>query len=226
MKILEQEDINTYFVCLVHDLKTPLLAQQKILDLFLNNTFGQITPVQREVLLEFQKSEKYLMNMVSDMLSSYLYENNQVKLKKEIFAFSEFLEEIISENSVLSDEKQIYSDIKSALVFADKSQIKRAVINLISNAIKYSCKNSEILIKSEIKDNEMIFSITNKSSYLLPKDMENFFEKFRTNNPYDSGLGLYIVKQIIKAHEGSTFVKTGKDNTCTFGFKVPIVVSF
>jgi len=212
----------TYFACLVHDLKTPLLAQERIIELFLNNTFGEINSVQREVLTEFHKSTKYLQGLVVDILSMYLYENNKVRLNKEFFNFDEFVENIINEMSVLSDGKQICSHILPVQIFADKTQLKRAVINLISNSIRYSCRNNTILIKSEIINNEIVFSITNKSSYPLPKNLNNFFEKFKTNNPYSSGLGLYIVEQIINVHEGKIFVKRGKNNTCTFGFKIPV----
>lgn len=222
MNSLEYTQKDTYFACLVHDLKTPLCTQQKIIELFLNNTFGEITPVQREVLTEFQKSAKYLISIVSDMLSSYLYENNQIRLNKELFDFSLFMEEIINELSVCLNGKQIFLEISPVYLFADKNQIKRTVINLISNAITYSSKNAVIKVKAKIFNGRFIFSINNKSSYLLPKDIKELFEKFRTKNPYGSGLGLYIVKQIVEAHSGNIFVERGKDNTCTFGFKIPV----
>ena len=222
MKITKQkEDINTYFACLVHDLKTPLCAHQKIIELFLNNTFGKLTPIQRDILTEFQKSTKYLNSIVSDMLSSYLYENNQIRLNKEIFDFALFMEGIINELSVLLNDKQIHFEVSPIYLFADKTQIKRTVINLISNAITYSHKNAEITVKAKSFNGKFIFSVKNKASYLLPKEIKELFEKFRTKKPYGSGLGLYIVKQIIEAHNGKIFVKKGKDNTCIFGFKIP-----
>lgn len=211
---------DTYFACLVHDLKTPIYAQKQIIDLFLNNTFGEITAAQRDVLIEFQKSAEYLGNLISDILSSYLYENGQVRLNKEKFDFSEFTKEIIKELFICKN--QIRLEISPLILCADKAQMKRAIINLVANAVKYSIKDSKILIKAKKINDEIHFKITNKSSYLLPKDMKSFFEKFKTQEPYNSGLGLYIVKQIITAHKGSVFVRKERGNTCTFGFKIPV----
>lgn len=223
-----RESKNTDFACLAHDLKTPISAQIRIIDLILENSFGGITRAQREVLLELRNSCEYMRNLVQNIVSAYSLENNRSYLRKDIFNVRDVISETISELSFLSEEKHQFltyiTESKSSWLMGDKIQIKRCMVNLVSNAITYSPKNSEIIIKSDKSQNEFIFSVTNKSSYLLPCDLEGCFDKFRSGNLYgSSGLGLYVVKKIILAHDGRVFVKRNNNNSCTFGFKMPVL---
>ena len=223
----ETEDRQSVFACLAHDLKTPIFAQLKILDLILSNNFGEITHAQREVMIELRNSCVYMKNLSQNILSLYSFLNNQMKLQNEIFCPNEVIKEIIQELSVFSEEKHQWltyiTESGSSCFLGDKIQIKRCMVNLVSNAIAHSPVNSEIIIKSDKTRNEFIFSVTNKSSYPLPETMEMFFDKFKTiNSQGSSGLGLYIVKQIILAHNGRVFAKKNENNSCTFGFKIPV----
>lgn len=221
------EDKPSVFAYLAHDLKTPIFAQLKILDLILGNNFGEITQAQREIMIELKNSCEYMKNLSQNILSLYSFLNHKMKFQKEIFCPNQVIQEIIQELSVFSEEKNqsltYITESKSSYLIGDKIQIKRCMINLISNAITYSPVNSEIIIKSDKTENEFIFSVTNKSSYLLPEIIEPFFDKFKTiNSQGNSGLGLYIVKQIILACDGNVFAKKNENNSCTFGFKIPV----
>ncbi|MBR6163224.1 HAMP domain-containing histidine kinase [bacterium] len=219
-----EEDKNSDFACLVHDLKTPVSAQARIIDLFLSGSFGTITTAQREVLAELRNSCGYMKNLVQDILFLYSFENRQIALKKEVFDFRELINDIMTELSVLGREKEqilsLITETQNSYFTGDKHQIRRCVVNLISNAIAYAPENSEIIIKFDKTQNELIFSTTNKASYLLPEDLERCFKKFKSC--FGSGLGLYIVKQIISAHRGTVFAKKNKNNSCSLGFILPI----
>ncbi len=221
------EGKNSIFAYLAHDLKTPILAQSKILDLILENRFGAITSPQREVIAELRNSCEYMKHLVQDIISLYKFENHQMILRNEVFCVREVINEVIQELSVLSSAKHLLltfiTETNPSYLTGDRIQIKRCIINLMSNAITYSTENSEIIIKSDKTQNELIFSVMNKSSFLLPEVMESFFDKFKSNHfQGNSGLGLYIVKQIISAHRGSVFVNKIKNNACVFGFKIPV----
>ena len=134
-----REDKNSVFACLAHDLKTPICAQTKILDLILGNNFGRITRAQREVFLELRKSCVYMENLVRNVVSVYSFENNQMYLRKEYFDVREVINETVSEICSISAEKyQVLTYITesfSSYITADKIQIRRCIVNLVSNAI-------------------------------------------------------------------------------------------
>lgn len=220
---ITETDKNLFFACLAHDLKTSVSAQLGILNMLLKNCFGKLTPKQKTIVAEMKKSNEYLLNLTLNVLHSHLYENNQIILSKKQFSFLNLINDIINELSPLFTEKEqkVFADLKSDYIFADELELRRAVVNLIGNAIVYSQKGSSIRIKSEVDNEKFIFSIENKSSYLLPENMEEFFNKFKKKYPNGSGLGLYIVKQIILAHGGNVFAGHNGDNTCHFGFWLP-----
>jgi signal transduction histidine kinase len=205
---------------LIHDLKTPIIAQERILDLLLKNTFGELTTSQAEIISQIKNSCKYLENIVYSAMDYYRFNNtNQIKVKKEIFNFKTLLTEIIDDVKPLAKENNQTFNItcQSDKILADKFQIRRVVINFISNAIKYADKNSEIKIDAQQKNNNFVFSIKNNTKKI--ENINRIFNKFESTT--NSGLGLYFVKQIITLHNGSVFAEMEKENMCNLGFVIP-----
>ena len=114
----------------------------------------------------------------------------------------------------------------------EKEQLHQVISNLLNNAIKYTPPHGNIEIKSEIKDNLLIFSIKDSGIGLTEEERGRIFRQFgkveRFGQGYDvmsegSGLGLYISKKIIELHGGEIWVESeGRNNGSTFYFSLPI----
>ena len=223
------KEMSTYIATLIHDLKTPVTAQISAVELLLNNTFGKLNSDQKEILEQIKQSCEYSKNLIYCILDTYLYENGQIKPKPEKFNWNNLINNIINETSALAKEKAqnivIKSEITEKEIFADKFQIKRAIINLISNAIKYGFSNSTIEIETTQNQKDIIFNVKNCSKYINTEMSENFFSKFVRNkndkNSMNCGLGLYLTKKIISAHNGKVFGECKKTGECNFGFSLP-----
>lgn len=225
-----QEQRETYIATLSHDLKTPTIAQIRALELLLSGQLGILNDEQKEMVKLTLDSCNYMYDMVYTLLSTCKFESGEVVLKYSSFDIVELIRESIHEISNLSKENStdiIFSPgMDCFTVSADKIELKRVVINLISNAISYAFSNTEINVSVRIVDNFVELRVKNSSSYIEPDKMQRIFRKYVTHsekyNKVGVGLGLYLSKKIVEAHEGKIIAESSKSQTNTFGFLIPV----
>jgi len=224
------EQRETFVATLTHDLKTPTIAQIKALDLLLNDQMGPLNDEQRELLLLTKDSCNFMYEMLSTLLTTYKYENGDYVLNYEKCNLITITEEVINEFESMIKEKNITIRInKKGNTFdtdCDKMQIKRVLTNILGNGISYAYNDTEILVTVKQNRNNIGIEIKNKSSYINPETMENLFKKYVSHaakfNKVGFGLGLYLSKQIIDAHQGKIYAKSFADNHNIFGFILPL----
>ncbi|OKZ82381.1 MAG: hypothetical protein BHW07_01625 [Clostridium sp. CAG_433_25_7] len=231
-----EERKETFVATLTHDLKTPTIAQIKAIDLLLNQTFGSLNQNQIEFLEQIKNSCKYMYDLIFTILDTYLYDSGQIKIQFEEFDLRKLIDESINEISNLLIEKEQNIKIKSTLnnnnICGDKFQLKRVIINLLSNAIIYGNKESNIELILNEDENNIILNVKNKSGYIPDDKILDLYEKFKRKDNIKfhksgSGLGLYLSKQIIMGHNGDIFAKSDKEEqSCTFGFSLPKKFNF
>jgi len=175
-------------------------------------------------------SSHYMYSMVETLVSTYKYENGEVVLNYENFNLLTLIEETIAEQDELIRKSQVNIKIESKVVEpyinADKLQLKRVIENLISNGVSYGYKDSVLTILiNEVKENnipKVCVKFINNSPYMTPETISNIFKRYVSHadkfNRVGAGLGLYLFKQIIDAHNGNVFVTSSKDDINTFGF--------
>lgn len=221
---------NSFIATLTHDLKTPTIAQIRALDLFLNEAFGAISEEQKLMLEQIKHSCQYMYDLIFTILDTYIYDNGLTKINPVKFNMQDLINETIRGLSNLLSERnqklRINVDLVSSNIVADKLQLKRVIINLFSNAITHGFKNSEIEVFVGENDENMKFEIKNKSEYIAEGQMKEIFEKYKHKENSKSmktstGLGLYLSKQIIDAHNGKMYAHSDKDQNCVFGFEIP-----
>lgn len=228
-KIKEQRE--SFVATLTHDLKTPTLAQIRMIELLLDDAFGKTSLMQKEMLNQILKSCKYMQQMISYVLSTYKFENGKANLVKEDFNLAGLIEECCLELNSLNVDKNLKFitkfNIKNPIAEGDRAQLKRVIINMISNAVSYAFNNTEIEIVLEENDNDIIFYTVNKSPYMSKDVLNHIFDKYVSGsactkfNKTGTGLGLYLSEQIITAHNGKIFAESFDDNRNKIGFSVP-----
>lgn len=225
-----EEMKNTFIATITHDLKTPTVAQIKALDLLLNESFGPLTDSQKEIILQTKNSCNYMSNLIFLIIDTYMHENGRVQINKEEFDIKILIEDTINEIKNLLIEKQqnitIISKVNPNFVYGDKFQIKRVIINLVSNAINHGYEKTNIEILLDENDDSTTLIVKNHSNQISQNELEHIFDKYKQieNQRFkkaSSGLGLYLSRKIIDAHFGKMIAKSTEDDISYFGFSIP-----
>ncbi len=112
---------------------------------------------------------------------------------------------------------------------ADSSRLERILVNLISNALKYSAADAPVTIHAERSAREVILSVTDTGVGMDAEIQEQLFKPFfraeATRRIKGIGLGLYITAQLVKAHGGRIWVKSAPGKGSTFFFSIPIYIA-
>lgn len=223
-----QSQRETFVASLGHDLKNPTIAQIRGLELLLKGEFGIINNEQKELLEMILDSCKYMNSMLATLLATYKNTDGIVSLNYSLFSFEDLVHECISEMTYVAKEKGVLISLEKEVVAeiqADKVQIKRVIMNLLSNGIKYAYKNSVLKIRVKSNSQKTEFEFENASPY-IPKDKQQaIFAQYvsyaDTHKEIGIGLGLFASKKIVEAHNGKIFVKSFKEERNVFGFSIP-----
>ncbi len=219
----------TFLAMVTHDLKSPVNAEICALELLLKNKTSSLDGVQHEIIGDILGAAKYMKNLVENILQKYKCENGKQVMHKTLFSLEMLTIQCIEEVKYLLEDKQLEislnSSIKNIETYFDCLEIKRVIHNLLINAIEYSNKNSNIQINLFEKDNSVAFSITNSGIGINFETQEQIFDKLESfaqkNKSLGTGLGLYISKKIIDAHNGEIHVESDGNNYTTFTFTLP-----
>ena len=229
----EKENYNLkeeFIAALTHDLKVPIIAQDKTFDLFLQDKFGGLTDIQKEVILKLKESNNDLYEMVNSILETYKIEHRGIELKieKEINV-EEFLINCISgfENVIKPMGKEIHFHSKTPIAADfDPFLIKRVINNLIMNSIKHSTKTDKIDIHLNKTADNFSIDIIDYGEGIDEENIKKIFNKYYsiTNKGarVSTGLGLYLSNKIVKKHKGSIEVESKKNEGSIFRIILPI----
>lgn len=205
--IKEQENIRKRLTGdISHELKTPLTNIQSHLEAMID---GIWEPTEKRLLSVKEEAER-LSSLVSDMQKLNKYDESSIKLKKDNVNISDIICFVIFQFSNLAKSKNINIEYekKNINLYCDKDKITQALVNILSNAIRYSNEGSTIFIEEKLKDNKVIISIEDQGIGISEEDLKYVFERFyradksRTRATGGTGIGLTIVKSIVSSHGG------------------------
>ncbi|NMG19961.1 hybrid sensor histidine kinase/response regulator [Brasilonema bromeliae] len=219
---------------LTHDLRTPLVAADRMLHLFHQEMFCAISPDMKEAIFAMIRSNQNLLEMVNNLLEVYRFEAGKKNLQLESWNMRQIVEEIVQELTPLVIEKGLAINIDSsnldqqdetaAVVKGDRLELRRVIANLVGNAIKFTdtgsvnIRVSETPIKPEGKT-WVIIEVQDTGFGIAPEDQATIFERFRQgkNKRAGSGLGLHLSQRIIESHKGKidVFSELGKGSVFT-----------
>ena len=226
----ELETVKEDFVAtLTHDLKVPIIAETNMIDLFLNENFGQISEKQRLALKNMQASNKELLDLVQTVLETYKLRDNRMTLYRENILLKGFIDEIIDEMASIAKKTSneiIFEPERDIRVFADRLQLKRVLKNIIQNAISYGSPKTPIEISIGEIPEFVIIKIKDYGAGIAKADIDKIFNRYfsaaKKFKKIGTGLGLYLALQIMKAHEGDLTVESKEGEYTEFTLKIPV----
>ena len=234
-KEVEMDQLRSHFISNVsHELRTPVTVLRSYIDTLYNfgNDFDFNT--QREFIGVMNQEIIRLNRMVNDILDFSRYEAQNVRLEKSKQNIMEIVEDCVNQVQVLAKEHDITMSIMKEPdlpeIYLNIDSISRALMNIVSNAIKYSPDGKRIKIRVErSRDGEYVeVSVEDQGAGISEADQKKVFDRFyrcenATHTVKGTGLGLHLVKVTIeKHHHGQVFVHSKEGEGSTFGFRLPI----
>lgn len=231
----ETEKLRDDFIAtLTHDMRTPLLAAIQTLKFFLEGAIGELDDKQKVLLSTMLQSNEDLLGLVNALLEVYRFESGKLTLCKTAFSVKDLVEQCYSELKPLAEKKNIDFSVSFELednlhILADRAEIKRVITNLCGNALNYTNKNGIVKVLAKAQCGDFIFSVTDNGNGIPQSDIPNLFKRFSQGTARKrstgTGLGLYLSRQIIEAHNGKIWVDSKVDKGSEFSFLLTDVVT-
>jgi signal transduction histidine kinase len=210
---LQKEFINVA----AHELRTPTQAILGYAELL------QMDPVDRdEMIRAIYRNSVRLQRLTSDILDVTRIESEALKLDKESFNLKDVILGAMQDaKSQLENGKvRIVYEPQDIHLLADRGRISQVVANLLDNAAKFT-KEGTITISAEKKNSQIIVSVKDTGRGIDSDIMPRLFSKFATKSDKGTGLGLFISRSIIEAHDGRIWCENNPGRGATFAFSLP-----
>ncbi|OGI26523.1 MAG: hypothetical protein A2287_04175 [Candidatus Melainabacteria bacterium RIFOXYA12_FULL_32_12] len=221
------ETRRTFIATLTHDLKSPIIAEQKAIEFMTSR--DPVSPLKDyiEYLEDIYNTNEELLRIVNNMLSVYQYESGMIVLNIQPGNVKNVIEEAIRSLKYLAraEESNIIVDIEPdlPLVMMDRTEINRVLVNLISNAIKHNKKGTQITIAAKKINNEVQVSVKDNGRGVSEVEKPKIFQRYpTTKREVGTGLGLYLSKQIVELHNGRIWFESEINKGTTFYFTLPV----
>jgi len=228
-----------------HELRTPIVPIITLSELLYSKVKAE-NKIQKNLSKEDEKKQEFLevilrncyrlYRLTEDILDVTKIESQSLKMNKEIFQLNEIIENVVKDYKEIINKKRYGSDLikigyepnnNNIFLKADKGRITQVLSNLLDNALKFTTEGSINITTKRIKDNqEVLVSIKDNGTGIDPQIFPELFKKFATKSEQGTGLGLFISKNIIEAHDGIMWGENNSEsNGSTFYFTLPILQS-
>ena len=223
-----KEKKENFLAMVTHDLKTPVYAEIYALEL-LNKNSDKLDGVQKEIIADVLNAARYMKTLVENLMLKYNIENEKLNLNRKICSLERLTISCIEDTKYLFDEKSmkyiLRSKARNCSAMMDGVEIKRVIHNLITNSIEHGIKDSEIIIEIDEIPDYVSFAITNYGIGYAISSIDDILQK-RINaqekeKKINSGLGLYIAKRIIEAHNGKIALESEVNQFVKMKFFIP-----
>ncbi|MCB7482120.1 PAS domain S-box protein [Christiangramia sediminis] len=236
-KIKAEEKRKEDFLKLVsHELKTPVTSikgyVQLLLSLLKSEKGVPLTAIPFQTSLErIDQQVVRLTRLISEMLDLSRIEKNKLVLKKENFSLNKLIAETIQDINYTNTQYNIkLTEEFDCNIYADKDRIGQVLINLVTNAIKYSPENQDIEVKIEKEGkNKVAVSVIDSGIGIDKENQKKIFKRFyridfKHEDTYSGfGIGLYLANEIMRRHNGKISVDSEKDKGSVFTFSLDVV---
>ena len=216
---------SAFLTMVIHDLKTPIIAEICALELLLKNK--PPTTFEHELLNDVLNASKYMKTLVENLLLKYKSEKNELILQLEPCPIDTVILKSIEEIQYLTNDKKqkitFKNKTKDSTCNIDFIEIKRTVNNLLTNANQYAPHKSTIQISLEETEQNFIIKIIN-STFQHCTNLNHFtnpIEQSKNTKTVNVGLGLFICKKIIELHNGQIFQENLSNNKNQFQIILP-----
>jgi PAS domain S-box-containing protein len=221
------------FVSMVsHELRTPLTSIKGYVDLIADGDAGEINEVQKEFLGIVQENSNRLVSLINDILDISRIESGRVHLRVDPLDIPEIIQGVADTFRTMANNSDVelmwVAEEPMPRAAGDRDRIGQVLMNLVSNAIKYSPGGGSVTIRARQDGEEVVVSVHDTGIGIAPEDQEKLFTKFYrvdsslTRDIGGTGLGLSICKSVVELLGGEVGCESEAGEGSTFWFTLPI----
>ncbi len=209
-----------------HEMKTPLTTAKGYIDLLLLS----VSEENQAALFatKARQAVERLNDLVSELLDASKIQNGQLNYNMSTFDFTKLLDETIQDIQYSAKDHLIQKTGScSKQITGDRNRLQQVLINLITNAIKYSPGANKVLIKIEEQENKLQVSVQDFGVGMLAQHLHKIFERYYRIEEHAGqfqglGIGLHISSNIIERHQGKMWVESEPGKGSIFHFTLPL----
>lgn len=209
---------------ITHDIKSFLVPVTGFLNRILREKYGHIEGPLREKIVSVQENTSRVYHLVENYLNISKIESGKLELARAAMDITEVLKDIVQ---LYGPRVSLAATDELPPVFADRSYVERVVVNLVVNAMKFSGEDSPVSISARRDGDFIVTSVSDEGVGIPADEILYIFEKYRRGSfgkkEDGSGLGLFIVKSIVKAHGGKIWVESTFGKGSVFHFTLPLL---
>lgn len=226
----ELNELKSRFVSMAsHEFRTPLGGILSSTSLIAKYPNTEDEPKRQKHIQNIKKSVKNLTSILNDFLSLDKLEQGKASSNPVQFNFQKLLDELVEDMQETSDKKHevIQEHLSGDItLFQDKEMVRNLVLNLLSNAFKYSPDGAQVKLRTEVREKDMLFEVQDKGMGIPLADQKHLFERFfrakNVTNLQGTGLGLNIVRRYLDLMGGKISFKSIENEGTTFTITLPL----
>jgi signal transduction histidine kinase len=214
-----------------HELRTPLNAILGYAELMQDGLYGELPPKAIEVLERVQANGKHLLGLINDVLDLSKIEAGQLVLSADYYSMKNVIEMVVSATESLAAAKKLRLNTEVSddmpLGRGDERRIAQVLLNLVSNAIKFT-DSGKVCIAAQVANDCFFVAVADTGPGIPDAEQGRLFREFHqvdssnTKRKGGTGLGLAIAKRIVELHGGRIWVESQLGKGSTFHFELPI----
>lgn len=229
----EVDRMKSEFISLAsHQLRTPLSAIKTYSHMLADGYMGDLTPDQQDVLANIIAGTDRMNALISTLLNITRIESGTIQVTPKLQRIDKLADEVVRELEVISAEKAISLSLAvrgkgSLSVRTDALIVKEVLINLVTNAIKYTPEEGTVSLLVRPRRSDVVIEVKDSGWGIPQFDQEQIFSKFfRAHNivkreTTGTGLGLYLVKGLVEALNGDIWFTSSEEKGTTFYVSLP-----
>lgn len=223
---------NEFVFVAAHELRNPVTAIRLLLNIIFEDKRLTIDPIMRGYLLKIQEADERLLHLVDDLLEVSRSESGRLKIEVSPQDMSEHVKAIFGEirPTALTKDVSLRHIPLTPMppVMADPSKLKEILANLVTNGVKYNVAGGTVTIEHAVRGGFLVTNVVDTGIGISEKDQEKLFEKFWRSEDLavraqsGTGLGLFIVKELVERMGGHMDVTSRPGRGTTFTFTLPL----
>lgn len=216
-----------FLATMSHELRTPLSSIIAFADIWERESMSH-TPQERKMVAEVKQNSRALLNMVNNTIDTAKIDAGLFELKIEETDLIDVVDSAIDVVDALARKRKItverHMQLDAPIMQSDPYAIQKILVNLLSNAIRFSAEDSTVLIEAGANSTWVTISVIDWGCGIDPTQKDRVFERFKqTENSHGgSGLGLYLVRTLAEKLGGSVALESELGCGCTFTVTLPI----
>lgn len=228
------DTLKKFLATFSHELRSPLNSIIGFSDLLTTQCDGLSQDSIKEFMKNINASGKHLQQIINDILDLSKIEAGRMELHIASYPISYFEESLRRVLAAQVQEKGIQLDIQFSPEFeeivVDQTRFRQILLNLVSNAIKFSRHGGRVIVTSERVGNDIQYEVRDEGLGIKPEELPHLFKPFRQAthgralNHQGVGLGLAISKKLVELHGGSIGIESEYGRGTTVRFRIPLVI--